>query len=386
MRRAISGWMTVLCALAAMLGPVRSSCAQWDGYEPQFTSAQLEDAIKSLELDLEQRDIARSLHEGYMSDHTRAVEQMKAYMEEIQRIAEATQNWEIWQETSEVWVDFQQYTRKIRDNMTTDLKMVLREDQMARWDRLERKFRRDQEINQNYYLGFISGAKVDLVSVLATAEVPQEVLDSIDSEVNTYEIELDRMLVDTREFIDEWEKKARDGFDFEQNMEEMTKVYGRGMELVGGIRDLNKRHADKIQTLLPEDIRGGFRAAFNEQAYPDIYKTNKVSVAIERSLGMADLRDDQRERLGIIKEQYERELSKANERWAEAKVRYESERTILSWQNGDEEPDWLTAARELRERLDERTIEKIESVLTGEQVERLPGRGKQTVERPVFGS
>ena len=92
MRRAISGWMTVLCALAAMLGPVRSSCAQWDGYEPQFSSAQLEDALKSLELDLEQRDIARSLHEGYMSDHTRAVEQMKAYMEEIQRIAEATQN------------------------------------------------------------------------------------------------------------------------------------------------------------------------------------------------------------------------------------------------------------------------------------------------------
>lgn len=386
MARGTRSWVWALIVVATCLAVVRPVRAQWDAYQPQFTSMQLEEAMKVLALDGEQREIARSLHEAYLSDHNRASEKMRAYMEEIQRVAEATQNWEIWQETSEVWLDFQQFTRKLRDGMTADLKMILSEEQMPRWERMERKFRRDHELSQNYYMGMVSGVKVDLSKIVSEMELPEDVFAPVDEDLISYEIELDRSLVEMRKFIDEIEGKAREGYDFEENMEEMTKAFTRGMEMMTTIRGTNQRHAEKIESLLPEDLRTKFRAAFNKEAYPEIYGMNKVSVALERSLGMEDLRDDQRERLLTIKEQYERELKQANERWAEAKIRWESERTLLSWQGGEEDPEWLTAAKTLRERLDERTMERIESALTAEQIERLPGRGKASVERPVFGS
>lgn len=386
MARGIQRWALAMIALVLVTAPVRPAMGQWDAYQPQFTSMQLDEAVKALGLDAEQREIARSLHEAYLSDHTRATEKMKTYMEEIQRVAEATQNWEIWQETTEVWVDFQQYTRKLRDGMTADLKMILSEEQMPRWDRMERKFRREQELAQNYYMGMISGVKVDLTKIVSEMNLPEEVFGVVDADLVSYEIELDRSLIEMRKLIDEMEAKAREGYDFEANIEEMTKVYTRGVEMMGTIRSTNQRHADKIESLLPDDLRAEFRAAFNKEAFPDIYATNKVSIALERSLGMEDLRDDQRERLVTVKEQYARELKQANERWAEAKVRWEGERTIMSWQGGEEDPEWLQAARTLRERLDERTMERIESALTAEQIERLPGRGKGSVERPVFGS
>lgn len=384
MGRARAWWAMALIGAAVLLGSARGAMAQWDAYQPQFTSTQLEEAMRTLAMDSEQREVTRSLHEAYLTSHQAAVTKMQEYMEEVQRIAEAEQNWEIWRETTGVWVDFQKYSRSIRDRFVADLKMMLTDEQSAHWDRFERGLRRSQEIGQNYYLGFISGAKVDLVEIIEELPLDESTRASIDPELVSYEIELDRSLVATRAFIDQWEEKARE-MNFEENATEMATVYKDGVAMVSGIRDINKRHADRLEARLPEESRRAFRKAFNTDAYPAIYRVNAAERTLERALGLEDLRDDQRERLVLIKDQYERELAGANARWAEATVRWEGERTMMSFQGQEEEPDWLKAAKELRTRLDERTNEKIESVLTAEQLERLPGRGGKTVERPVFG-
>jgi len=328
---------------------------------------------KVLSLSDEQKQALASLHEGYQSSYQDAQKELNAAMQEASRAFEETQDTAAFTEKlPPARKKFDEKTKAAEQAFMADAKTLLSADQEKAWPRVERMRRRDLASR----LSTITGDAVDLGQILDDLKVNPDA--SLAQALDEYEVEADRAIAERLKIV-------QDAPSFEpgkaMDMEAMQKQMAAQREAGLKLKDINHRHARKVEPLIPEDKLEAFRLAVKRQTFPQVYRPTLTSKWLDASQKLEDLDTDQRESLSTIRTQYDRELASANEAWAAAIERAEAKGDsggtfaggggMMVMNFGDDDPD-LAAARKARRELDSRTQDKLKSLLKAEQREKLP--------------
>jgi hypothetical protein len=149
------------------------------------------------------------------------------------------------------------------------------------------------------------------------------------------------------------------------------------------VKEVNERHARRLRELLPGEYRERFVQAVRRESFPSVYRPGRVVRTIESAERLEGVTSEQRQRLRELREQYEREVAPVNERLAaaiEAAEREGADSGIMLGDGGvmrmtfgpERESGPLADARRARRELDDRFRQRVEQVLTPDQIKRLP--------------
>jgi Spy/CpxP family protein refolding chaperone len=327
-----------------------------------------------LSLNDEQKDALAALHTAYQSTHQEAAKEFNDVLQEANRAFQETQDFEALNEkTPAARKKFTEKTKASEKSFLADARSLLTPEQEANWYKIERMRRRETGAR----MSVMSGDGLDLSDIVAGLKVPQD--SALAQALEEYETEADRAMQE-RLRISENAPASEPGRPI--NIEDFQKQIAENREVGLKLKDINQRHARKIEPMLPEEKQPAFRDAVKHQTYPQVYRPTLASRWLDSSLKMSDLTTEQRNELSELRAQYERDLRTANDAWAAAVEKNEADPSkgggisggpggMMMINMGDDDPA-LAAAKKARRELDDRTREKIKSVLTPEQRENLP--------------
>lgn len=347
----------------------------------------MEKWMQTLGMTDEQKQAATALHEGYLAEHQAASKELQKAMDEIRRSFEDSNDPSVFAEKSpEVNRKFAERTKALEKSLMTDVRSLLSPEQEAGWSKVERMRRR--EVAMRY--SSVSGDTVDLTNVVDGLKLAPDTLAVLAEPLEDYESEMDRA-VQERIRISEGQEayKVGEPIDMEKFQKRMAEVREAAVKL----KDINERHARKLEQLLPDDKRTTFSDAVRTQTFPRVYKQSHVSKQLEAAAKLDDLDSTQRESLAELAAQYNRDLRPANDAWAAAIEKDEASPNngvigsaggTMMIRMGDENGE-LADARKARRELDERTREKLNKLLRPEQQEKLPKPADDMEGVPVMG-
>ncbi len=328
----------------------------------------------------ETQETAKAVHQGYTAAMEEAQKARRTAFEEIRRSSEDTGDHSVFMEKMpKLEAEHAETTKRLEKALFDDLKALLASpEQEAKWEKVERMRRREVGLRE----ATLSGEGVDLVEVVNGLKLAPEVLGAVSPALDEYEGDMDRALeakLALKADVDGF-KPTADQAERQKAMEKMQKAMAEGKEASKRVQDVNQRHARRISDALPEANRVAFDEELKKRSFPRVYRTSSVSRDLTGAMGLSDLSADQRSALADIKAQYERDLAAANDRWASA-IR-ESEETaqegafatgsgVMRISMGDE-PEGLKEAKKARRELDEKAADKVKSILTPGQREKLP--------------
>lgn len=389
-RRGLAG-LVVLSAAAGGVLPVQHVNAQQrvmvargfnggPGGSGQVSKKAIERYAETLGWNADTTDTAKAIHQGYAAAMEDAQKVRRAAMEEMRRVAEDTGDHGVFMEKlPKVESEYRETTTRLEKALFDDLKALLATpEQEAAWLRVERMRRREVGLRD----ATLSGEGVDLVEVVRALKLPADEQAALAAPLDEYETDMDRALeakAALKADIDDFRPNA-DPAERQRAMEKMQKAMAEGKEVSKRIQDVNQRHARRIADALSDTPRAAFEQEMRKRSFPQVYREGSVARDLNGALGLSDLTADQREAITALKAQYERDAALANERWAAA-IR-ESEATaqegafatgagVMRISMGDE-PEALKEARKARRELDEKAADRVKSILTPGQREKLP--------------
>jgi hypothetical protein len=347
----------------------------------------MEKWTQTLSMSDEQKQAAMALHEGYLAEHQAASKELQKAMDEIRRSFEDSNDPSVFAEkTPEVNRKFAERSKVLEKTLMADVRSLLSAEQEQAWPKVERMRRR--EIGMRF--SAVSGDSVDLTNVVDGLKLAPEAIAVLAEPLEDYASEMDRA-VQERIRISEGQDGYRIGEPID--MEKFQKRAAEIREAAAKLRDVNERHARKLEQLLPEDKRPVFADAVRTQTFPRVYRQSHTSKQLEAATKLDDLDSTQRENIAELAAQYNRELRPANDAWAAAIEKDEASPNngVVGGAGGTmmirmgEENGELASARKARRELDERTREKLMKILRPEQQEKLPKAADDMEGVPVMG-
>ena len=342
----------------------------------RVTSRSVAAYTRLLGLEQTQAEIARELLEQYtvsMEDAARERRnRLQALMEEVRETDDHSIMMEHMPGISE---DFAERASAIEASFFSDLRLLLDDQQAPKWPRVERLRRRETVLRQ----GALSGETVDLIAIADSLGDDLDLGDEVNAALEQYELELDRALIAKAATLEKMRESSSGtimGFDLSQ-MEEMS---ARTREVGLRVRDLNRRHARLIESMLPDDLAARFRGEAKRRSFPRVYRESRVDRILLAADSLDDLAPDQRESLGQIHRSYTRDRAAADEKWVAAIRDQEEEggsgwavgRMMIRYSMGEQSDGPVSKARAARRSVDERYGDKIQAALTPDQRDRMP--------------
>ena len=273
---------------------------------------------------------------------------------------------------------------ELRLALEEELKAVLVEQQLEQLAELDRVLRRSKQLR----LGRLSGESVDLYVVLRDMrpELDAETTVEIDSMLENYGIDLNAALVSRQQFDESGQLsmyEAMQSRDYEKSLDMMK----RRFQMQKVVRDTNDQYIEIMAGILPAEQAVEFRSAALETGYPQIYRSSRVTRAIERAREIEEISPELLEALDAIELSYgidstpllERMLMavRMNERPRELDFLQRRVDNDWNWgrRGGDDDEDPIRAAEESRRDLDRTYMDRLETLLGEEQFEAIAGRG-----------
>ncbi len=267
--------------------------------------------------------------------------------------------------------------------MLTDLRLLLREDQVDAWPMVERRHRRKSTLNPQGAM--THGAGVDLVDILEEIDAPT---DGPVREIATqYELEIDTAVKKrTRQMVG----MIGDMMDYQFAMSE--NMMGGSNELPENpyiamresglkLRDMNRRYARQLESAMSDDTRTAFHAEWMRRHYPEVYSPTGTDARITTASKLGDLSADQRERLEAVRTTYTRDVAALNDKYAKAIAEQEEDpasadpmQMAMMMQGMGDGNDPVSEARAARNEFEQRIVDQIDAVLNEEQLARMPDR------------
>ncbi|HLO41047.1 MAG TPA: hypothetical protein VK176_08490 [Phycisphaerales bacterium] len=347
----------------------------------QISTRSVEKYARILELTDDQRETVKSLHEGYQATYKAAADKLQKELEEIREAFEDSQDGSVFAERMpQAQKQFREASNKAEAEFFSDFKVVLNEQQGARWEKVERARRRETLLRG----GSLSGDSVDLTEVVEGLKLTGT-LEPIHEAVNQYEVDLDRVLQSKKSMMDKQSDIALNGI---LNIDDLRKRSDEMKEISGKIKQVNQDYARRIEQVLPDDVRPAFSAAVKRQTFPRVYKVSQVSRTMDAALKLSDLDSNQKESIRALKESYDRQVAPLNDAWAAEIEKDEMDPANMSFGDGttsvrintsgggnDEDQSPLAKARKARRELDESIKERLMNTLNPAQREKLPKPG-----------
>ncbi len=352
----------LVAAIAGLLGAAPAA-AQDRGSDPAISTRDLDAIAEMVDMEAEQTEIARILHEDYLAAHGEATRKYRAFVEEIREAARDRRDRSLWEKWRETRDEYRAFVDDLEQSMLDDVKLLLRPEQATRWPRVERRLRRQAELDG----GLISGVDLDVVDLYEAFAEDEALADRLDAEpaasiaaiLDAYELAVDAALVARARF---YETEGRRGG--EEWLDERRDIELR-------IRDANRRSAEQIATALPPDLAERFRAEVAERLLPRRARSSSGSRFLRTALELDSLDAAQRTAIESLQSEHDEALGRVNERLLRSELRWDRERPASSFERRRRErveiPDWLDAARDARRDLDERTTRRLAEILTEAQ-------------------
>jgi hypothetical protein len=337
-----------------------------------------------LGFDAVQRETAQMLHQDYIDKFKSASDTIEDAMTKLQEEAGKTGDWQaLMKPMGRIMLGYIDRIEELEATFFADLKMLAIEPgQEEAFARVERA-RRREEAQMAGQMSVVSGATIDLHEIAREVEVSGN--EAAREALLAYEAEIDPVykgLVDSgTEFMRGQLERMRDMADDDETMgfneeamtkmqESMTKLRELGMQG----KAINARYARQVMQVLPPEVQAKWDREVKARTWPTVYRANKAERQIEAAQKLDDLTAEQAENLATIRETYQREAAPVNDRWAKAidDQQTQGEQAFWGWGGDDSEAQKAKAEREA---LDERFLERVRSVLTAEQIERLPESG-----------
>lgn len=345
-----------------------------DPFEPGVNSRELEQFAELLGLSEDQKLVIETMFEGYQREFEAASQVARRAMDEAREEFRDTRDPAVWQDIRGVMEELGAKREAMDRTFLDDVKLLLTPDQSDKWPELERTRRRTRTLSR----GFLSGEGVDLFRIARDLKVTEdaEAAASVEAVLERYAIDLDRALQKRNEL---YESGMRDAMDMWRggNFEEMQKRFEEARDAGVAVRDINRRYARQIESLLGDEERAAFSHEFKRQSFPRVYRRTYGMRVVESVDEFDDLTVDQRASIAAARERFERERSSLEDRWAAAIESGEMNRSVrdmFGMGGGDQE---VRTLRNERRALDEKFVEQVRAVLTPEQVSRLPEGGAE---------
>lgn len=366
---------SLLLALAVMLGllvPATASAQFRMGMmnldNPDITSEELNRYAALLGLDESQKEAASAMLDAYLAEFTIVRNEWQRIRDGARQEFRESRDPGVWQELQAVVAEIQERKEKLEQTFLEDYRLLLTPEQDLLWDDLERMRRRERTLPNG---GLVSGETVDLIRVIEDTELSDESREAIEPLLDSYARELDRVLVERNRVYEAGMSRAMELWQ-NQDFETMNRLLEDSSEQANRVREVHLRFVRQIEAAMPEGDRGLVEAAFNREAYPQIYRESAAVSAMDMALAFDDLTDDQRQRLQDIKMRHDREVNTLNDRWRTMVDRSEADRSIMDFMGGGGRDPELRTARQARRDFDLRILNEVRGVLTEEQQARLP--------------
>jgi len=373
-------WVLAVAALFVVVQPARAQFGMMNNaqmMQDTITRRGLDRYCKLLGLDKDQKDAAKALFEGQQTETATLQKETAEKMKELGEKARENSDFSVYQtEMPAMMKAMAEKGEKLEESFFADLKALCNDEQLANWDTVTRFRRREKAMR----FGFVSGSAVDMIAVTEKVKPATESVSDLKDTLLQYELEVDKLLVEFERVGKESQKDMFEGgamFDMTKIESMMRKFYDAGAL----VRDVNRKYERQIAPLLSEEERTKLDLEVKRRSHPKIYKASRPQQLFDAAMGLADLTAEQREQLVVLREGYNREASPINERWAKAAEEKEEKAggtvmvMIQGFQmQGGGADDPVKTARESRKEVDDKTKDRIEAVLTKEQVAKLPAK------------
>lgn len=341
------------------------------GIGSEISKKSLDQYAKVLGLDTPQKEAAAQLHAGYLDAIRQVSSEMEESMRALQDEAADGDASGMMEKLPEIMRKSSERRGAIQKGFLADLRTLLTPQQDQNWAGLERLRRRESGLRS----GMVSGAGVDMISLVDSLKLPAEESKKTAEGLAQYETDLDRVLADHQKDMDELEAKRPKESGLPFDMEAIRARMDKSRETGIKVRDLNRQYERKLGAMLSEPFRPQLSDEFKKRAFRQIYRDSTPSRWLAAADKFDDLDPQQRQGLKDLKDSYDRELAALNDKWAAALEQAESEGKaggMMFMSGGADESEELKAARKARRDLDERTSERIRTALNEKQRERLP--------------
>lgn len=341
-----------------------------------ISSADLDKYGKILDLTPEQHDAVKALHEGYTAEVAKLRERAQKMMEDAREEFRETRDPAVWQEIGEKITPIRDEGRKVEKQFLDDMKSLLTEKQMPLWGRVEKTRKREQTIRR----GFISGETVDVIRVVERMNLPEEQMKTINPTLERYENDLDPVLTKRNELFEAGMSQMRTLMQdvMQGKTEEADKRMSEARDASVRVRDVNRRYAKEIASLLPPESSAKFDEEFKRESFPRIYRQSRYAqTVIDSAMKMEGVDETQRKSIEAIAETYKRDTQTLNKKAEEATEASESTMTVSGMMQrfGGDDPA-MNELRRSRTDLENKTVEAVKALLTEDQRKQLPERGR----------
>lgn len=284
---------------------------------------------------------------------------------------------------------FRAERERFRAAFMDGLNATLREPQQKKWPAFERFMVREKTLPR----GALSGESVNLFLVLDEVGIPQETMAALAPTLDEYEMQLDAALKARNEYLQQSEikflKAARDG-----DTREAEQIAKRQVDLRTAVRDVNERFRGAVLAAIPEGDRARVEKAILAAGYERIYRPTQVERAFDAALGFEDLTPETRDAIKQMQQQMVTELGSLNERILTLTKKQEPQETaedssrMVAMLNGTGgmfgpggfggggDADPVQEAFSKRGDLGDAYVTRLKAMLTPEQQEKLPRRGR----------
>jgi hypothetical protein len=344
----------------------------WD--EPTISSKEIERYAEIIKLTPDQLENAKGMLEGFNTEYNAIRQDMRKAFEAMRDEARDTGDNSIWRDAGKMMQGFQAKVTKLETQYFDDVKLLLNEDQAAKWPAVERARRREKSVPRG---GLLSGESVDLVKIVTSdLKLKPEEIVPVQPLLDQYETELDRVLAERDKAYEEGTSQGANLF-FTQQMDKVEELFTKARDAAAKVKEVNKRYARQIEAGLPEARHAEFQKEVQKASFPRVYRPTYVTRSIDTALGLQDLTTEQKTRIAEIKTNFEQQIAPLQEKQAASIESTEMSRTAMQMMGmggpggGNEGSAEL---RDARRELEEGTFDKIKNVLTPEQAGKLPER------------
>lgn len=336
-----------------------------------FSTREMERYGEFLGLTQEQREVVRMLVEAQVEAFQAQARVVRDKMDQIREEFREYRDPSVWEGMQGVMENFRRFREESEKTLLGDVQAILTSAQAERWPALERTMRRDRTIRR----GLMSGERLDLVRMVEEANLEADVKAPLEPVLEQYAIDLDRALIQRNAFQDEAMQRMGEIMR-NQDMDTAQKLLEEGRQYSVAVKDINRRYARQIESMLPDGAREAFAAQVARVSFPDVYRPSYTSRALDAAIGFNDLTEDQKARITAIRDSFNRETNVLNRRLAEAIEQSEMTMTVQQMFRrgfGGEEGQDAELRRQKRD-LDRSSLERLRDVLTQAQIQRLPSR------------
>jgi len=267
---------------------------------PPFTRADIRIMDSILGLSPQQRELTDALHSEFFERYRGEATAVRIEIEHLVEEAAITQKQEPLQRGTARVNTWNTRVEEMREQFVEDLRLLMDQNQIRLWHKVERELRRKDQIGD----GRIAGESVDLIRLVDAhiegwSENPELV-----AELDRYAERIDRAMVARKQFI---ESDETDGFYAMQSEDpdRALALLKESLDLRKRVLELNTQTLDRLRAHIPSETHTDLAGAFYEQSIERAIPASPLAQRIEAARSLPTLASDQRARVAEALDRYD---------------------------------------------------------------------------------